>query len=210
VEGMISILFEDADVVAVDKPEGLAAIPERDPEAGSLLVLLEAQREEKLYVVHRIDKETSGVILFARNAQTHRFLNQQFEARQVEKTYLALVHGVMAEDAVTVDRPLRQYGSGRIAVDLERGKPSITDVRVVERAASHTLVSAHPRTGRRHQIRVHLYDLGHPIVGDPLYGEAAMQKDFPRLMLHAQRITLQLPSGADLTVEAPVPPQFAV
>jgi RluA family pseudouridine synthase len=205
---MISILFEDADIVAVDKPEALAAIPERRPQGDSLLESLQAQREEKLFIVHRIDKDTSGVIVFARNAQAHRFLNQQFEARQVEKTYLALVHGVVGEDAGTIDQPLRQYGSGRVAVDAERGKPSVTHFRIIERFGSHTLIEAHPGTGRRHQIRVHLYHLGHAIVGDPLYGEPALQRDFPRLMLHAQRLTLQLPSGADLTVEAPIPESF--
>ena len=205
---MISILFEDEDVIAVDKPEGLAAIPPRGPQGDSLLELLGTQREERLFVVHRIDKDTSGVIVFARNAQAHRFLNQQFEARQVEKAYLALVHGVVAENAGTIEQPLRQCGSGRVAVDGKRGKPSITEFRVVERFGSHTLVEAHPRTGRRHQIRVHLYHLGHPIVGDPLYGEKARQKDFPRLMLHAQRLTAQLPSGTDLTVEAPIPESF--
>jgi tRNA pseudouridine32 synthase / 23S rRNA pseudouridine746 synthase len=207
-EGMISILFEDADIVAVDKPEGLAAIPERRPEAGSLLESLESQRDERLFIVHRIDKDTSGLIVFARNAQAHRFISQQFEARQVEKSYLALVHGVLGEDAGTIDRPLHQCGSGRVAVDPERGKPSVTDFRVVERFGAHTLIEAHPRTGRRHQIRVHLYHLGHAIVGDRLYGDPDIQKHFPRLMLHAQRITLQLPSGADLTVEAPSSESF--
>jgi RluA family pseudouridine synthase len=205
---MISILFEDADIVAVDKPEGLAAIPPRGPQGDSLLELLGAQREEKLFVVHRIDKDTSGVIVFARNAQAHRFLNQQFEARQVEKAYLALVHGVVAENGGTIDQPLRQCGSGRVAVDAQKGKPSVTDFRVLERFASHTLLEAHPRTGRRHQIRVHLYHFGHPIAGDPLYGDPAIQRAFPRLLLHAQKLTLQLPSGADLAVEAPVPASF--
>lgn len=205
---MISILFEDADVVAVDKPEGLAAIPERRPQGDSLLEALQAQREEKLFIVHRIDKDTSGVIVFARNAQTHRFLNQQFEARQVEKIYLALVHGVVVDDKGTVDQPLRQFGSGRVAVDAQRGKPSITDFCVLERFELHTRVEAHPRTGRRHQIRVHLYHLGHPIAGDPLYGDSAQRGDFPRLMLHARKIAFQLPSGADLTVEAPIPGSF--
>ena len=205
---MISILFEDEDVVAVDKPEGLAAIPERNPEADSLLELLESRRDEKLYIVHRIDKDTSGVILFARNAPAHRFLNQQFEARQVDKTYLALVHGSVEQDSGTIDAPLRPFGSGRVGVDAEKGKPSATDFGVVERYDSYTLVEAHPRTGRRHQIRVHLYHWGHPIVGDPLYGDKATQGQFRRLMLHARKVTLQLPCGADLTVEAPVPLSF--
>jgi RluA family pseudouridine synthase len=206
---MIPVLFENEDVVIVDKPEGLASIPERKPQGESLVELLSAERGEKLYTVHRLDKETSGVIVFARNAEAHRWLNRQFERRLVEKTYLALVHGVVTEDAGTIDEPLRQFGSGRIGVDRERGKASVTAFAVLERYEAFTLVDARPRTGRRHQIRVHLYHLGHPVAGDPLYGDPAMQKEIPRLMLHARRIALALPSGTDLVVEAPVPQSFA-
>jgi RluA family pseudouridine synthase len=203
-----SVLFENDDVVVVDKPAGLAAIPTRDGQEASLLELLQAERGERLYVVHRIDKGTSGVIVFARNAETHRWLNRQFETRCIEKTYLALVHGVVAPDTGTIDKPLRQFGSGRVAVDPERGKPSVTEFRVIERFPSYTLIQAHPRTGRRHQIRVHLYHLGHPIVGDPLYGDGMAQKEPPRLMLHALKMTFQSPSGQSVTIDAPVPGSF--
>ena len=205
---MNSVLFENDDVLVVDKPEGLVVIPQRDRAAGSLVESLSAHRGEKLYVVHRIDKDTSGVIVFAKDAQTHRHLNRQFEARVVEKAYLALVHGVMADDTGLIDEPLRQFGSGRVAVDPERGKPSLTEFRVLERFASHTLVEAYPKTGRRHQIRVHLYSLGHPIVGDSLYGDKTIQRTYPRLMLHAQRLRLTLPSNESLMVEAPIPESF--
>ena len=205
---MISTLFENDDVVVVDKPEALAAIPTRDGRGRSLFETLCGQRDERLYVVHRLDKDTSGVIAFARNAAAHRWLNQQFESRAVQKTYLALVHGVVAPDTGTIDKPLRQFGSGRMGVDPKRGKPSVTEFRVIERFASHSLLEAYPRTGRRHQIRVHLYDLGHPIVGDPLYGDKALQSRFPRLMLHALKLTLPSSSGRPLTVEAPVPASF--
>jgi len=206
---VIPILFEDDGIVAVDKPEGLAAIPERRPQGGSLLELLEARRAEKLYVVHRIDKETSGLIVFARNAGLHRWLCRQFEGRTVAKTYLALCHGTIADDRGTIDGPLRQFGSGRVGVDTERGKPSVTEFEVRRRLGAFTLVAAYPRTGRRHQIRVHLYHLGHPIVGDPLYGDKAIQQGFGRLMLHAWRLSVPLPSGRTLTLEAPVPESFA-
>jgi len=205
---VISTLFENDDVVVVDKPEALAAIPTRDGRGRSLFETLCGQRDERLYVVHRLDKDTSGVIAFARNAAAHRWLNQQFESRAVQKTYLALVHGVVAPDTGTIDKPLRQFGSGRMGVDPKRGKPSVTEFRVIERFASHSLLEAYPRTGRRHQIRVHLYDLGHPIVGDPLYGDKALQSRFPRLMLHALKLTLPSSSGRPLTVEAPVPASF--
>ena len=117
---MIPVLFESEDVVVVDKPEGLASIPERKPQGESLVEVLSAERGEKLYTVHRLDKDTSGVIVFARNAEAHRWLNRQFERRLVEKRYLALVHGVVTEDGGTIDEPLRQFGSGRIGVDRER------------------------------------------------------------------------------------------
>jgi tRNA pseudouridine32 synthase / 23S rRNA pseudouridine746 synthase len=184
----ISTIFEDDDILAVAKPEGLAVIPERDGEAPSLFEMLCTQRDERLYVVHRIDKDTSGLILFARNARMHRWLNGQFEARAVEKTYLALVHGQVEVESGSIEAPLRQFGSGRVAVDPERGKPSTTEFRVGRRFVAYTLVEARPRTGRRHQIRVHLYHLGHPIVGDPLYGDRAIQQGFARLMLHTLRL----------------------
>jgi tRNA pseudouridine32 synthase/23S rRNA pseudouridine746 synthase len=205
---MIDILYEDNDILAVNKPEGLVAVPERRRLDQSLFEMLCAERAEKLYIVHRIDRETSGVIVFARNAETHRRLNRQFETRSVEKVYLALVHGVIADDSGEIDKPLRQFGSGRVAVDPQRGKESLTEFRVVQRLPAFTLVEARPHTGRRHQIRVHLYSIGHPIVGDPLYGEKALQSSYPRLMLHARRLTLDHPPDRRLTLETPIPESF--
>jgi RluA family pseudouridine synthase len=201
-------LFENGDIVAVDKPEGLATIPERRRQTQSLVDRLSTERGEKLYVVHRLDKETSGVIVFARNAEAHRFLNRQFATGAVAKTYLALTHGVMADDEGIIDQPLRQSGSGRVAVDAKRGKASISEFRVVERFRAHTFVEVRPMTGRRHQIRVHLYQLGHAVVGDPLYGDMNVQKDYPRLMLHAQSLTINLPSGTAVALAAPLPESF--
>jgi tRNA pseudouridine32 synthase/23S rRNA pseudouridine746 synthase len=205
---VIPILLEDDDVVAVAKPEGLAAIPERRANGRSLLETLSGEREEELYVVHRIDKETSGVIVFAKNADMHRWLCRQFEDRTVAKTYLALCHGAIADDRGTVDAPLRQFGSGRVGVDVERGKSSVTEFEVRRRCGAFTFVACYPRTGRRHQIRVHLYHLGHAIVGDPLYGDRTLQQGFGRLMLHAWRLSVPLPSGRDLALEAPLPGSF--
>jgi RluA family pseudouridine synthase len=205
---VIPILFADDDIIVVDKPDGLAAIPERQPGNPSAVDLLSAQRGEKLYVVHRLDKETSGVMVFARNAEAHRRLNKQFEARTFRKVYLALVHGVVEGDRGQIDAPLRPFGSGRMGVDVERGKPSVTEYDVLERFASHTLLEARPRTGRRHQIRVHLYHTGHPIVGDPLYGHTAAHAPYPRLMLHARAIGVPASSGADLTFQAPPPESY--
>jgi tRNA pseudouridine32 synthase / 23S rRNA pseudouridine746 synthase len=206
---MIPLLFEDVDILVVNKPEGLASIPERDATQESLVTLLSAARPTKLYVVHRLDKEVSGVILFAKNAAAHTFLNEQFSHHTVRKTYLALVHGVMAQERGTIDVPLRQFGSGRMGVDSKRGKASITNFHVLTRFDARTLIEVHSLTGRRHQIRVHLYRLGHAIVGDPLYGEKGpMHYPFPRLMLHAQKIEVRLPSGNEVMIEALVPESF--
>ena len=205
---MILTLFEDDDVLAVDKPEGLAAIPERDATQESLLSLLSATTPTKLYVVHRLDKEVSGVMLFAKNPDAHRCLNEQFSHHSVRKTYLALVHGTLTQERGTIDAPLRQFGSGRMGVDSKRGKESVTTFHVLKRFDMYTLVEVYPITGRRHQIRVHLYSLGYVIVGDPLYGEREMQRQFPRLMLHAQRIECRFPSGRMVTIEAPIPESF--
>jgi len=206
---MIDILYEDENILAVNKPEGLVAVPERRRLEPSLLEMLCAQRAEKLYIVHRIDRETSGVIVFARNADAHRELNRQFEDRSIEKMYLALVHGVVGDDRGEIDRPLRQFGSGRVAADDQRGKASITEYRVLERFEAFTLLDVRPHTGRRHQIRVHLYSIGHPVVGDPLYGDKNLQSSHSRLMLHAHRLSLHQPSGRRLMLEAPIPASFS-
>jgi tRNA pseudouridine32 synthase/23S rRNA pseudouridine746 synthase len=207
---MISILFEDEDLVAANKPEGLAAIPERDRNQKSLLATLSVQLQRRLFVVHRIDKEVSGVILFAKNESAHRWLNEQFSNRAVRKTYGALAHGVIATDSGTIEKALRQFGSGRVGVDPSRGKLSSTAFRVTKRFASYTLVDAIPLSGRRHQIRVHFYSIGHPLVGDLRYGDRGLQGGFPRLMLHAKRIEFRLPAGTDVAIEAPTPYSFSV
>ncbi|MBN1362982.1 MAG: RluA family pseudouridine synthase [Sedimentisphaerales bacterium] len=204
---MVPILFEDDSILAVSKPEGVAAIPERRAKGESLLEMLSDLRSERLYVVHRIDKETSGLMVFARNAAFHRWLSQQFDRRTVVKTYLALCHGTISDDRGTIEVPLRQFGSGRVGVDVKRGKPSVTDFEVHRRFGFFTFPSACPHTGRRHQIRVHFYHVGHPIVGDPLYGDKALRQGFGRLMLHAWRLSVHLPSSR--TLEASVPESFA-
>ena len=205
---MIPILFENDDIIAVNKPEGTASIPERAKEKESVLSLLSPAFPQKLYVVHRLDKEASGVLIFARNAAAHKYLNAQFSGRTIRKIYVALTHGVIKDDSGVIDKPLRQFGSGRTGVDIRRGKSSATEFGVTKRFDAHTLIDVHTLTGRRHQIRAHLYSIGHPIVGDLHYGDKALQRTFTRLMLHAQKITLQLPSGDQVTIEAPIPESF--
>lgn len=203
----LPVLYESTDYLAVQKPEALASIPERLPGPESVLQILQRERGEKLFVVHRLDKEVSGVLVFARNAEAHRYLNDRFSGRDVRKTYLAVVHGILAGPGGSIRKSLRQFGSGRMGVD-ERGKPSETDFDVQERWASTTLVKAFPRTGRRHQLRVHFYAIGHPVVGDLRYGNRAIQAHFQRLMLHALNISFLLPTLGRVMIQADPPASF--
>jgi RluA family pseudouridine synthase len=208
---MIETLFENEDIIVVNKPEGMAAIPERQtdpPPAESLYEWLCARRGEELFIVHRIDKDTSGVILYARNAEAHRRMSLQFQRRLVHKEYLALTHGVIAAGEGAIDKPLGQHGSGRVAVNPQHGRESYTEYQVLHRFPAYTLVAAYPKTGRRHQIRVHLYSIGHSIVGDRLYGDRTIQRAYPRMMLHACKLAIRLLNDEMLTVEAPPPESF--
>jgi tRNA pseudouridine32 synthase / 23S rRNA pseudouridine746 synthase len=205
---MLKILFEDPDVLAVDKPADLAVVPERDLAKPCLVSELAQQVDYKPFVVHRLDKEVSGVMILAKNAESHKILSGQFEDRQVHKAYLALAHGLLEPDHGTIDQPIREFGSGRMGLDAQRGKPSVTKYKVLDHVDGYTLVEVHPITGRRHQIRVHLYSVGHPIVGDVHYGEKALQGLFGRIMLHALRITFTTPAGQKTTVESPIPEGF--
>ena len=207
-----SILFEDGELLAVNKPEGLSAIPERDLAVACAQRLLEAARGEKLFAVHRLDKEVSGLLLFAKNADAHRRLSIAFERREVDKRYLALAWGVPEARSGEMAAPIREFGSGRMGVDA-RGKPSLTRWRLLGEGALRgqpvALLELSPHTGRRHQLRVHAYAMGHPLVGDPSYGPKELQVLEPRLAQHALAIALSL-SGNDHALMAPPPPSFVL
>ena len=204
----IELLYEDDALLVANKPEGIATIPERDLSVESLLIRLREERGEELLPVHRLDKEVSGVVLFARTREAHRELNRQFEQREVRKVYVAIVHGVVGPNRGRIDAPIRAYGSGRMGVDHRAGKPSETGYRVIERLPFHTVLETYPITGRRHQIRVHLYHLGYPIVGDMRYGDRAIGQTARRLFLHAADLTFRTPDGRRITVSAPIPDVF--
>jgi RluA family pseudouridine synthase len=203
----IPAIFETDDFIALDKPVGLASIPERNPKNVSLLSVLTAARQQKFYVVHRLDKQVSGVILFAKTPGFHRYLNLQFEHRQVQKTYLAVVHGQLSRGG-RIDTALRRFGSGRMAEDREHGKPCVTEYEVLANRPEATLLRVRPLTGRKHQIRAHLFSIGHPIIGDPLYGDKRVQRTFPRLMLHALGIEFRLPDGRPVEIRTAAPTGF--
>lgn len=207
--GMIRVLYEDTDVVAADKPAGIASIPESAGDDRCLQARLSIQLDAKLLPVHRLDKEVSGVIIFAKNTQAHAWLNGQFSERLAKKQYLALVHGIVTNDSGTISRKIREFGSGRMGVDEQKGKASRTAFEVVRRYSWCTLMHAFPETGRRHQLRVHFYAIGHPIVGDRRYGDRKIQERYPRLMLHAQSLSIRVPSGKAVSIESPVPDDFS-
>lgn len=203
----IEILYEDEKILVLNKPDGLASIHDSAGKELDLQTILLKYLNKKAFVVHRLDKEVSGVIIYAKNAGTHKFLNKQFEDRMVKKKYVALVHGVMINETGTIDKPIKEFGSGRMGVDV-KGKDSVTHYKVLERFPSFTLVELNPTTGRRHQLRVHLYDQNHPIVGDQRYGEKIIQEKYRRLMLHAKEITFMLNPLVQLTIEAQLPELF--
>ncbi|MBI4375077.1 MAG: RNA pseudouridine synthase [Elusimicrobia bacterium] len=192
----LKIVHEDDCLLAVDKPAGLPVIPARG-QAPEPLVAVLAWQGWKLFVVHRLDRETSGLIVFAKDEQTHRRLCLAFENRQVRKSYLALVQGAL-EQGGDIDAPLKEFGSGRVAVSPD-GKNSRTRYRVRERLRESTLLQVEPLTGRRHQIRAHLFSIGHPVLGDRLYGRPRPVGGVSRLMLHA--LALEIPGWPTLRAE---------
>ena len=207
------VLWEDDALLVVNKPAGMLVIPGGFDRSTPLVKVLR-ERFGNLWVVHRLDRDTSGVLVFARTAHAHRALNTQFQERQVAKVYHALVCGDPPWTARTVSLPLRPNGDRRhrTVVDHERGKPARTRFRVLERFVGYTLVAAMPESGRRHQIRVHLAALKLPIVADALYGAPATDETISlrRIALHAFSLSLRHPSeGTTMTFEAPYPTDMA-
>ena len=165
----------------------------------------------RLWIVHRLDKDTSGAVVLARNVAAHRHLNTQFAEHKVEKRYYAILIGNPSWEEIRVDVPLR-IGVGRrkrTIADEQHGKPARSDFRVLERFDRHTLVEARPKTGRTHQIRAHLYNLGYPILGDPLYGDGASSLLINRLVLHAYFLSFLHPETVKpVAFKAPIHQDF--
>lgn len=211
-------------MIAINKPSGWLSIPDRhDPEIPSIKTWLE-KKYTSIYIIHRIDRDTSGLMLFAKTAEAHQYYNQLFEKRAVEKKYHGLLLGALSQEHGTIEQPIEQHPSiaGKMRVGRS-GKPSITHFKVVERFRGFTWVEFGIETGRTHQIRVHMQDMGYSLLCDPLYGTAqplllsSLKKKFKlskadeeerpllnRLALHAYSIELKDLDNKLLKIVAPI------
>jgi 23S rRNA pseudouridine1911/1915/1917 synthase len=213
----IEILYEDPAVIAINKPAGLTVHAGAGARSGTLVnrlvhhfqSLSQVGGELRPGIVHRLDKDTSGVLLVARTDAAHRNLAAQFAARMVEKVYLALVHGTVRADSGRVTKPIardpvrRTRMTARVSSRTGPGRTALTEYRVVERFEGFTFLEIRLGTGRTHQIRVHMADLGHPVAGDRLYSKASGTE---RMFLHASRIGFLSPAaGERVAVQAPLP-----
>jgi tRNA pseudouridine32 synthase/23S rRNA pseudouridine746 synthase len=216
------LVYADRDIVVIDKPAGLLSTPGRGPHLSDSAETRLQAAYPTATAVHRLDLDTSGLLLFSLRAKATRALMAQFRERQVQKTYLAWVRGELSGDTGVIDLPLRrESGRPRSVVD-PAGRPSRTRWRVRERRAAATLLELHPETGRSHQLRVHLCAIGHPIVGDRFYGPEATDstplgptllpetEPSARLLLHAHALSLLHPwSGLAIHLVSPLPsPSF--
>ena len=220
----LNIIEETDQFIAINKPAGLLSIPDREGKEMSLKAMLQEKYGE-IFTVHRIDRETSGIIVFGKTAAEHQHLSEAFQERTVEKYYLGIVNGVLADKKGTVEVPMMQHpGKQAVMIVHKNGKNSITDFEVAEEFGKYSLLKFRIHTGRTHQIRLHMQHIGHSIVCDPVYGDgqpilvSSIRKKFKlskseeeerpilaRLGLHAQRLVFSDASGKSYDLEAELP-----
>jgi len=218
------IIFENDHFIAINKPAGLLSIPDREGKEPSLKSWLR-EKYGNIFTVHRLDRDTSGVIVFAKDEDTHKYLSKVFEERAVEKIYAGLVQGTLAEKEGSIDASIVEHpAKPGLMIVAKKGKASLTDYEVKEELGLYSLVQFRIHTGRTHQIRVHMQHLGHPIVCDDTYGDgrpvfiSSFKKNFKlskhdederpilsRLALHSQLLHFQDEQGEFHTLEAPLP-----
>lgn len=218
----LEIVFENDDLLVVNKPAGMVVHPAAGHDSGTLVHAVLGYEpdlegiggEERPGVVHRLDKDTSGLIVLAKNERAMRWLTEQFKDRQVEKTYLALVDGAPPTPTGRVEAPIGRDLRERkkmAVVTPEKGREAVSEYKTLERFAKHTLLEFHPHTGRTHQIRVHCAFLGCPIVGDTAYGRRKLSLELSRHFLHAYRLKITLPGETHPRLfEAPLPEELAL
>lgn len=192
----IPVIYHDDYLVAIEKPSGLLSVKGIGIDKIDCVAVRVSSAIEGARIVHRLDRDTSGIMVMARDAETHRQLSRQFQDREVLKQYVAIVGGILKADTGTIDIPIRKdiEDPPRQCVDLERGKPSLTDWHVMQRGDNQTRLKLIPRTGRSHQLRIHLRELGHPILGDDLYASPDYLAMSSRLKLHATLLEITHPA----------------
>ncbi|NNL73027.1 MAG: RNA pseudouridine synthase [Silicimonas sp.] len=203
----LDVIHADHEVLIANKPAGLLSVPGKGPGLADCQMARVAKAFPEALLVHRLDRDTSGIMVFALTPHAQRHLGLQFEKRQVRKTYVARVRGQMREKIGTVDLPLivDWPNRPRQMVDHQNGKQAVTDWRVSRVLEFETRVRLFPKTGRSHQLRVHMKEIGHAILGDPFYAEGEA-RDFPRLMLHSEKLRIRHPDGGvgrTFTAKAP-------
>ena len=218
----LAVLYEDPDLVAIDKPAGMVVHAGAGVHSGTVVnallhrfgALSAVAGALRPGIVHRLDRYTSGVLLVAKNDAAHRHLAEQFSGRQVEKVYLALVHGKVKNESGRMERPIARdpVHRTRMTARLAKGRAAWSEYRVLRRFERFTLLEVRIGTGRTHQIRVHLSSIGHPVAGDTLYGAPAKVEGRPpmgRFFLHARRIRFHQPTtGEEVVVESPLPAEL--
>ncbi len=192
----LEVVHHDHEILLVAKPAGLLSVPGKGPDLADCLLSRVQRAFPDALLVHRLDRDTSGIMVFALTRHAQRHLGLQFERRQTKKTYIARVYGQVATREGRVDLPLIVDWPNRPKqhVDHVNGKQAITDWRVLRHEENATRLRLMPLTGRSHQLRVHMREIGHPILGDPLYADGPA-RDAPRLMLHAERLRFRHPDG---------------
>lgn len=217
----LNVIYEDETIAVIDKPSGMVVHPGAGSRTSTLVHALLFRypeirgigEEDRPGIVHRLDKDTSGVIVVARTAAAHLELKRQFKAREVKKVYLALIAGRPAREEGSFDWPIgRHHLHGeRMSIKTDKPRTAITDYRVARTIGEYTLLEVRPLTGRTHQIRVHLAAAGHPVVGDSRYGSRKMGGTrFPRLFLHARELSFRHPATeAWMTFASPLPADLA-
>lgn len=214
----LDVVYEDADIAVINKPAGMVVHPAPGNPSGTLVNALMFRLKDlsgiggelRPGIVHRIDKDTSGLLVVAKNDMAHNFLASELKTHSVERTYYALAEGNFREDSGTVDAPIARHRTDRKRMAVtEGGREAVTHWRVLERFGSVTFLEVELETGRTHQIRVHMAHISHPLVGDPVYGRAKNELGFSGQALHAGRLRLTHPrTGERMEFTAPLPDYF--
>lgn len=213
----LDIVFEDRDIIVINKPVGMVVHPAAGHSRGTLVnALLYHCRdlsgiggERRPGIVHRLDKDTSGLLVAAKNDEAHQSLAAQLKERTMQRVYYALVHGMIQEGGATIEAPIGRHPRDRKKMAVTRGREAVTSFTVLERAPGYTFLRLELKTGRTHQVRVHLAFIGYPVVGDQVYGPARSRAGLPGQALHAGNLGFSHPAtGQSLVLKAPLPGFF--